>query len=251
MLWNLLVQFILRLTFGLAAAMAVTSPELVTAGYFRVHLWVTLGLSTFAAVAIASGEAGLSAHGTVFQLAVATAISSYLGSVIWLYERRRAGRAALLTVAGLGFIAAIQSASNHQPLQLADIATSGLFLGCVIAAMFLGHWYLNNPGMQLAPLQRLILGIVAVGLLRSLVCGWGAWMVLNAGVEHQGLWWTLLAMRWIAGLLATMFLAALTWQTLKIPNTQSATGILYVAVITVFLGELSSLFLSTTTPFPL
>ena len=36
----------------------------------------------------------------------------------------------------------------------------------------------------------------------------------------------------------------MTWQTLKIPNTQSATGILYVAVILTFLGELVSHLLS-------
>jgi hypothetical protein len=36
----------------------------------------------------------------------------------------------------------------------------------------------------------------------------------------------------------------MAWQTLKIPNTQSATGILYVAVIAVFLGELTAQLLS-------
>jgi len=45
-------------------------------------------------------------------------------------------------------------------------------------------------------------------------------------------------------------LAWMAWQTLKIPNTQSATGILYVAVITVFIGELTSLLLSGGTAFP-
>jgi hypothetical protein len=39
----------------------------------------------------------------------------------------------------------------------------------------------------------------------------------------------------------TLALAVMTWQTLKIPNTQSATGILYVAVIATFLGELVAL----------
>ena len=43
----------------------------------------------------------------------------------------------------------------------------------------------------------------------------------------------------------------MTWKTLKIPNTQSATGILYVAVIAVFLGELTSQLLSARTAFPL
>ena len=46
----LLTQFLLRLTFGLAVGMAVTSPRLVSSGYFRNHLYVTLGLSTLAAL---------------------------------------------------------------------------------------------------------------------------------------------------------------------------------------------------------
>ena len=36
----------------------------------------------------------------------------------------------------------------------------------------------------------------------------------------------------------------MAWRTLEIPNTQSATGILYVAVIGVFIGELTGLLLS-------
>jgi len=38
---------------------------------------------------------------------------------------------------------------------------------------------------------------------------------------------------------------------LQIPNTQSATGILYVAVIATFLGELTSLLLSAGLAFPI
>jgi len=37
-----------------------------------------------------------------------------------------------------------------------------------------------------------------------------------------------------------LMLGILTWQTLKIPNTQSATGILYAGVIVTFIGELTS-----------
>ena len=46
-------------------------------------------------------------------------------------------------------------------------------------------------------------------------------------------------------------MAGLTWQTLKIPNTQSATGILYVGVIVTFVGELTSQLLSRESLFPL
>jgi hypothetical protein len=43
----------------------------------------------------------------------------------------------------------------------------------------------------------------------------------------------------------------MTWETLRIPNTQSATGILYVAVILSFLGELTSQFISSQTIYPI
>ena len=47
---ELLTQFLYRLSFGLAAGMAVTSPRLVTSGFFRNHLYVVLGLNVLAAV---------------------------------------------------------------------------------------------------------------------------------------------------------------------------------------------------------
>ena len=43
----------------------------------------------------------------------------------------------------------------------------------------------------------------------------------------------------------------MAWKTLQIPNTQSATGILYVAVIATFIGELVSLLLSGSSAYPL
>ena len=40
----ILTQFVLRLSFGLALGMALTSPRQVTSGYYRNHLYVLLGL---------------------------------------------------------------------------------------------------------------------------------------------------------------------------------------------------------------
>jgi hypothetical protein len=58
-------------------------------------------------------------------------------------------------------------------------------------------------------------------------------------------------LRWSFGLVGVAVLAGMAWQTLKIPNTQSATGILYVAVVGVFVGELTGLLLSAESVFPL
>ena len=60
-----------------------------------------------------------------------------------------------------------------------------------------------------------------------------------------------LALRWLAGILGVLIMAIMTWQTLKIPNTQSATGILYAGVILTFIGELVSQLLSAQATYPL
>ena len=93
----ILYQFLLRLTFGLAVAMALTSPRWVTSGFYRNHLYVALGLTTLA------GLAGLSAALTWWPALVA-AVASYLGTICWLYEKKTAGVATLWIVAGFSVI---------------------------------------------------------------------------------------------------------------------------------------------------
>lgn len=258
--WLVLLQFVFRLTFGVALAMAATSPKLVTGGFFRVHLWVLMGLNTFAALAVFAHRATWSPAWPTLALVVATAVLSYAGAVAWLYEARNVGRALLFAVGILGLSAAIASHARGAATDLAaidigaqalQIATSGALLGATVTAMFLGHWYLNTPGMQLGPLKRLLLlTAMAVGL-RGLVCAGGLiWALIVEGAPSPA-WSSLVALRWLSGLAGVSLLAWLAWRTLLIPNTQSATGILYAATIVVFMGELSSQFLSLGTAYPL
>jgi hypothetical protein len=259
---QILVEFLFRLTFGIAAAMALTSAREVTSGFFRVHLWVLMGLQTLAALALysadpATGAAG-SATGGQFWLAVAAAVLSYVGAVIWMYEQRVLGKLTLVAVAACGlagcWLPIVASGTKPIVWQLADRVTGGLLLGLVTTAMLLGHWYLNTPTMKLAPLRRLIVLLgIAVGL-RMAVCLGGGWL---EATTHLGLtslsprsWALFVALRWLAGLASVLALAGLTWQTLKIPNTQSATGILYAGVILVFIGELTSQLLSAEAIYP-
>ena len=53
--------------------------------------------------------------------------------------------------------------------------------------------------------------------------------------------WLFLAMRWGMGFVGPVAAAALAWKTVQIRSTQSATGILYVAMTLVLFGELTSL----------
>jgi hypothetical protein len=260
---QILVEFLFRLTFGIAVAMGVTPSRWVTSGFFRIHLWVLLGVQTLAALAVFSG--GKTA-GTPFWisrgqlgLAIAAAVASYVGAVIWMYERRTAGKVAIWLVAGLAIAGSLLPlvALGDKPvaMHVADRVTGGLLLGFVTTAMLLGHWYLNTPTMKLEPLRRLILGIAGAVILRMLVCGSGTWLEVTQHLSLQGgafqTWLLFVTLRWLAGLVSVLGLAWLTWQTLKIPNTQSATGILYAAVILAFIGELTSQLLSAEGQFPL
>jgi hypothetical protein len=257
----LLTEFLLRLSFGMAAGMAIVPPRLVTSGYFRNHLYVTLGLSALAALLsrVAAPPA--------FWWAVATAVLSYVGAVCWLYEKRPAGIVSLVAVAAAAVLGALvinerpsalaegaASVATAEPsladgLRMAQPITSGLLLGTTMAAMLLGHWYLNAPGMELAPLRRLLIAMTASVALQGALCGVG--VALEA--SHQALStqdWLFLLLRWSFGLIGVLILIGLTWKTLEIPNTQSATGILYVAVMGVFVGETMSLLLSAESAFP-
>jgi hypothetical protein len=137
--------------------------------------------------------------------------------------------------------------------EVADRVTGGLLLGMVTTAMLLGHWYLNTPTMKLEPLRRLVVLLGVAVILRTLVSGSGAGLEYASHGSSGGLpqsWTMFLTLRWLAGILGVLIMAIMTWQTLKIPNTQSATGILYAGVILAFIGELVSQLLSAQGTYP-
>lgn len=253
-----LTQFVLRLSFGLAFSMGLTSSRQVTSGYFRNHAYVLLGLNVLASLVAFANRGQFSIWPPL-----AAAVLSYLCAAVWLYEKPLAGKILLFGVAAASIAGAwaadatLDAAESSGQLSLvgkvlwaADPLTGGLLLGTTIAAMLLGHWYLNTPTMELAPLQRLIVLMVVAVALRAMVSGFGFGLELaEQSFSTSDLLMVLL--RWAAGIFGVVVLAAMTWQTLKIPNTQSATGILYVAVIATFIGELTSLLLSAGTGYPL
>lgn len=250
----ILTQFLLRLSFGMALAMALTPPRLVTSGYYRNNLYALLGLNVVPALAAWTAPGGP-------RLAVwpplAAALLSYVGAVIWLYEKPLPGRLVMVAISVVTLWGAWlvdsppRAISARGMLDWLDPIAGGLVLGITMAAMLLGHWYLNAPGMSLAPLARLVVWLGAALALRAALCGLGlAWEASSGGIADLSRW-LFVGLRWLFGLVGAAVVAGMTWQTLKIPNTQSATGLLYVAVIATFLGELMSLLLSAESDYPL
>ena len=233
--------------------MAVTPPKLVSCGYFRVHLYLLMGINTLATlIAFAHSQ-------FAWWPPCTGAVLSYIGSVVWLYEKAAIGKIILCAVAGLSLAGAILSGPvlateriTMITLSVWDIISSGLLLGTTLAAMLLGHWYLNTPTMKLQPLRRLVLLVIAAVILRMIFCAWGLFLCFQDAslpplATATG---ALLILRWLAGLIGTLIVVIMTWATLKIPNTQSATGILYVGVIGTFVGELASQLLSVELVYP-
>ncbi|HET6883310.1 MAG TPA: hypothetical protein VFI31_24280 [Pirellulales bacterium] len=252
----LLAQFVLRLSFGLAAAMLLASPRQVTSGYYRNNLYVLLGLNALAALLawLAPDDTSLRAWP-----AIVAAVASYGGAASWLYEKAGPGLLALATVAASSLAGAwlgqnsgaVSDQEISRYLWSIDPAAGGAVLGATMAAMLLGHWYLNAPGMSLAPLVRLTHAMMAVIVVRAALAALALLLIWRTGEAFDLTQWLFIAMRWLTGLVGALVVAVMARQTLKIPNTQSATGILYVGVILTFIGELTSLLLSRGKLFPL
>ena len=232
---TLLVDFLCRFGWGLAAALVCTPPRLVPAGFFRVNLLVVLGLATFAALL-----AGSVMPGWFWPLPAAAAVAAWLGSVAWYAERVRGGLFFCGVCAGL-LAAATVLAGPVAFLPAATRLLSGLVVGLTVHAMLLGHWYLNAPGMRVDALRRMI--DVALAAWAAVLLAAVATVLWRGTPPWQGLEPTalaLLALRWLAGLVGLPALLVLSRKTLDIPNTQSATGILYVACLAAIVGELTA-----------
>ena len=244
---RLLVDFLCRFGWGLSVALVLTPSSLVPAGFFRVNMLVVLGLATFAA--LLCGQA-LPAY--TWLLPAAAAVTAWMASIAWFAERKRPGIV-------LCVITAILLAAATAVVQVAADGTltggwphvgvallSGLVTGLTVHAMLLGHWYLNAPGMRVDVLRRMIDIALAAWAVQLVVATAAALPAgaLAAGTTGGPTTMALVSLRWLAGLAGLPVLLWLSRKTLEIPNTQSATGILYVACLAAILGELTAQLLS-------
>jgi hypothetical protein len=107
------------------------------------------------------------------------------------------------------------------------------FLGAVTHAMVLGHWYLNQPRLPIEPLKGAT-RIMLVSVAAAAVVGVAArGRLLKAALpglisfSASGYWWA-----WLLLLAGTAVLAFMIRATVWDRSTQSATGLLYIAMLT-------------------
>ena len=233
----------------------LTPWRVVPPAFFRTHCLVVLGLLVLAGLDGSRVGLGREALAT---LAAASAFS-YLGAVAWGMGLHRLGLplSALTAAACAGAMIAASRPPDPSgglwTLGASARLASAFLLGSTLSAMLLGHHYLTAPAMSIEPLKRFV-RCVAWGLAaRAVVAGvgFGPWLAAaratSADPTSSALF---LAMRWGMGLLGPAVATWMTWKSVEIRSTQSATGILYIAMTLVLFGELTAMALTRESGLP-
>jgi hypothetical protein len=238
----MLALFCLRLACGLAGALLLFSPKQLNPRFFRTHFLTILGLACVSAVLLPDGvprSCMLGGLGVAILLA-------FLGSLTWSLDGAPAGRlvtvlTALCLAAVLGMASWNSAGEESSAWSIGNDLSSAGLLGAATTAMLIGHSYLIAPSMSLSPLFRSVGAVCTLSLVRAVFGSIGiAYWTQSHSLATLDDVTVLLPLRWGLGILAPLILGGMAWQTARIRSTQSATGILYVVVIFVFLGELIS-----------
>lgn len=142
----------------------------------------------------------------------------------------------------------------------AGLLLGALLFGAVVWAMNLGHWYLVSTSLPFGLLVRatevFALLVLARAAFALVALGWAA--RLSAGPANEALanlldpmrdgffFWSRVA--W--GLLAPLILAPFVVKTARMKSNQAATGLLYVGLVFVLVGELLAAYLTRRSGLP-
>ncbi len=140
-----------------------------------------------------------------------------------------------------------------------SLLVSALALGAVCTGMLLGHWYLIDHDLSIDPFRSLFRFFVGTLVVQAAVFALVA--VLMAGIgspgsvaamakltaEHSDL----LLLRLSLSPLAAGAIGWMIWKTLQIPQTMAATGLFYIAILAVLVGEMMGRFILFRTALPL
>lgn len=227
-------------------------------GFFKSTAAVYLGLAVIAVAGWISlfspeDQGGIRLAEISIWSTFVVAFALYLYS-LWGDPYRLRARS-FLTAAVLGGIAlsvtSLRYASGLAPTLLSPLypmafLASAFLLGTACSGMLLGHWYLIDLELTLTPFRRMHrafagsifvqLGIVIVGtaLLFALGGAGVADALLRLWESHA---W-LLGLRILLGPVAAIALAWMIGRTLDVPQTMAATGLFYIALLAVVVGEI-------------
>lgn len=124
---------------------------------------------------------------------------------------------------------------------------SQAILAGVMFAMILGHWYLNVVQLPIGLLQKVsnvLVGLLGIRFVWNMIQFPLIVIVDDYGISRSLLQYVqildgfFLGVAFFFGLVVPLTLHIFIWRTLKLHAIQSATGLLYVSVLSLFVGDL-------------
>ena len=221
--------------------------SVVRRGHFRILGYGGVALS-FAALLI--DRTAIEGAGTFRKTSFIVFVA---GTVLYLlaqYARTDAVGVAMGSAAALaGAVTLYATASDLEawsaPLAFNEVLAGAALLGAVTNGMLLGHWYLNQPGLQSWALARLtklslgaailtgLAGLTAAGKLASAQTQ-GAVLGLPGFGESFGVVFFII---WVVLIAFTATIVWMAKRCIEIRSIQSATGLYYVALLTAGVSE--------------
>jgi hypothetical protein len=246
-----LALFLLESAAGTAFLLLFFPPKTLGKGFFSLHgaiAFVLIGL------ALVLRPIGLLAT-------AGTAAAVMTGAYALLAHADRASAARPLLVAAVvtaGYAAArVAIVAPRYPgsaWTVVSAAVGGLFFAAVVLTMNLGHWYLVSRSLPFQLLARgaaLFAGLAVVRgvLLAAAVAANPRPEGLDAllSLDRDALFFLF---RIVWGIVGPIALSWFIWRTAEMKSNQAATGLLYVALVFVLIGELLASYLTVATGFP-
>ena len=175
-----------------------------------------------------------------------------LGSITAFYWNRKIIHNSIITLISFLGIISLLNILSHFMDDLYFQASFAVIIGSLITAgvffsMILGHWYLNVIALPISLLKK---STTALSVALAIRIIWDVFfMTSNVYVDSYGITknsWSflfdfdgiLLLVALFMGNIFPVLINYFVWSTLKIQATQSATGLLYVSIISILFGDI-------------
>jgi hypothetical protein len=140
-----------------------------------------------------------------------------------------------------------------------NFVVSALVLGAVTTGMLLGHWYLIDRNLSIEPFKQIFRFFAAMLVIQAGLVVLDGGLFGFAGTRESAINFaqllrdhgSLLTVRLLLSPISAAALAWMIWKTLQIPQTMAATGLFYIAILSVLVGELMSRLILFRTSLPM
>ena len=239
--------FLLEAAGGTAALLIFFPARTLGKGFFSLH-----GAIAFACLLLAAVVKPPGLPAAAIGLAALYSLAAHAG-------RPAAARpalvgAAVLTAWCLARVAVVAPQGRGSAWTVAGASLGGLLFGSALLTMNLGHWYLVSRALPFRLLSRgaLLFAMLAAARAILLLAAAAAspsreGLASLLSLESNALFF-LFRVAW--GIVGPLALSYFIWKTAHMRSNQAATGLLYVALLFVLIGELLSSYLTVATGFP-